>query len=56
MIVHPTDDPKTFVEDILKLQDRNLKLLFIQDANQMIKEHYSAEALRRNRLEIYNKL
>ena len=51
-----TDDPKAFVADILKLQDKNLKLRFIQNANQMVKQQYSAEALRRNRLEIYNKL
>lgn len=51
-----TDDPRTFVSYILKLQDKDLKLQFIQNANQMVKEHYSAEALRKNRLDIYNKL
>lgn len=51
-----TDVPNMFVEDILKLQDRDLKLQFIQNANKMVKQHYSAEALRRNRLEIYKKL
>lgn len=51
-----TDDPRTFVSDILKLQDKDLKLQFIRNANQMVKEHYSAEALRKNRLDIYNKL
>jgi glycosyltransferase involved in cell wall biosynthesis len=51
-----TNDPYLFVEDILKLQDRNLKMHFIHNANQMVKEHYSAEALRMNRLEIYKQL
>ena len=51
-----TDDPNTFVEDILKLQDKVLKMQFIQNANRMVKQQYSAEALRNNRLEIYNKL
>ena len=49
-----TDSPNTFVEDIVKLQDKELKLLFIQNANCMVCENYSLEALRRNRLEIYN--
>lgn len=51
-----TDDPNTFVADILKLQDNSLKLQFVQNANLMVKEHYSAEALRKNRLEIYKQL
>lgn len=51
-----TDDPNSYVADILKLQDKNLKSCFIQNANQMVKEHYSAEALRKNRLETYKKL
>lgn len=50
------DDPMTFVEYILKLQDKDLKLQFIWNANQMVKQHYSAEALRRNRLGIYDRL
>lgn len=51
-----TDDPNMFVEDILKLQDKVLKMQFIQNANRMVKQQYSAEALRRNRLEIYEQL
>jgi len=50
------DAPNTFVEDILKLQDKDSKLQFIQNANRMIHEKYSAEALRRNRLNIYHKM
>lgn len=50
------DDPNTFVEDVLKLQDKVLKSQFIQNANQMVKEYYSAEALRKNRLMIYEQL
>ena len=48
-----TDDPNTFVEDILKLQDKALRLQFIQNANRIVRENYSMEALRKNRLEIY---
>lgn len=51
-----TDDSNTFVEDILKLRDADLRKLFIINANKMVQENYSLEALRRNRLEIYSKL
>lgn len=49
-----TDDPKTFVEDIIKLQNKEIKSQFISNANKMVKEHYSLEALRRNRIDLYN--
>lgn len=51
-----TDEPYSFVEDIIKLQDKALRLQFIQNANSMVKEHYSLDALRKNRLEIYEKI
>lgn len=51
-----TDVPNTFVESIIKLQNKDLKLQFIQNANRMARENYSLEALRKNRLEIYESL
>ena len=50
------DTPEAFVEGILKLQDSDLRRQFALNANRMVREHYSLEALRRNRLEIYEKL
>ena len=50
------DTPETFVEGILKLQNPDLRHQFAMNANKMVREHYSLEALRRNRLEIYEKL
>lgn len=50
------DTPEAFVEGILKLQDSDLRRQFAMNANKMVREHYSLEALRRNRLEIYEKL
>lgn len=49
-----TDDPKTFVDDIKKLHDKDLRLYFINNANLIIRDHYSLAALRHNRLKIYN--
>ena len=51
-----TDDPDTFVQDILKLQNQTLRQQFITNAHEMVKSHYSLEALRKNRMEIYNKV
>jgi glycosyltransferase involved in cell wall biosynthesis len=51
-----TDDPNVFVEDILKLFEKKLRLQFIENAKVKIKENYSLESLRRNRLAIYNNL
>lgn len=50
------DAPAAFVDGILKLQNPDLRRLFAMNANKMVREHYSLEALRRNRLEIYEKL
>lgn len=48
-----TDNPDTFVDDILKLQDKGLCLQLINNANKMIKESYSIKSLRDNRIIIY---
>ena len=50
------DTPEDFVDGVLKLQDSDLRHQFAMNANRMVREHYSLEALRRNRLEIYEKL
>ena len=50
------DDPNVFVDDIIKLQNKKLKLSFIKNAQMVIKKNYSKEALRENRLKIYNNL
>lgn len=51
-----TDDPDVFVADIIKLQSPQLQEKFVKAANKMVNECYSVEALRKNRLEIYNKI
>lgn len=50
------DKPKDFVDAILKLRDGSLRRCFAKNANEMVKKHYSLEALRKNRLEIYSKV
>ena len=50
------DTSEAFVDCVLKLQDPDLRRQFAMNANKMVREHYSLEALRRNRLEIYEKL
>lgn len=51
-----TDNPDTFVDVIIKLQSKDVKLQFIQNANRMVRESYSLDALRNNRCEIYQRL
>lgn len=51
-----TDDPEEFVNDIIKLQDKQLRQQFVENAYQMVVSNYSLDALRRNRLEIYSKV
>lgn len=51
-----SDSPEAFVESILKLKDKSLRVAFAQNANAIVKEKYSMKALRKNRLEIYDKV
>lgn len=51
-----SDTPEDFVAAILKLKDKELQMHFVTEANRMVIDHYSQEALRRNRIEIYNQL
>lgn len=50
------DTPEEFVNAILKMRDKSLRVEFAAKANAMVKEKYSMEALRKNRLEIYEKV
>jgi len=49
------DTPEDFMEAIIKLKDSELRQRFAVNANRLVKEHYSLEALKKNRLEIYNR-
>lgn len=50
------DSPEDFVYSIIKLKDNDLKRQLSANANQMVNEKYSLNALRENRLNIYNSL
>lgn len=50
------DEPKDFVDSIIKLNNQNLCKQFVESLNQEIKAHYSLEALRHNRTKIFDKL
>ena len=50
------DTPEEFVEAVLKMSDKSLRFEFAKNANALVKEKYSMDALRRNRLEIYKKV
>ena len=49
------DTPEDFMEAIIKLKDSELRQRFAGNANRLVKEHYSLETLKKNRLEIYNR-
>lgn len=51
-----TDNPKEFIEDIIKLQDPELQERFIINANSMVQKYYSIDALKNNRISIYRSL
>lgn len=51
-----SDSPEAFVGSILKLRDKSLRMEFAKKANELVKEKYSMDALRKNRLEIYEKV
>ena len=48
------DTPEAFAEAIVRLQDSETRRHFAINANQLVKERYSIESLRKNRLGIYN--
>ncbi len=50
------DDPNSFVDKLVKLQDVSVQNSFIENACEMVRKKYSSIALRENRLEIYNRV
>jgi len=50
------DTPRDFIDSILKLSDNSIRNLFASNASQLINGFYSLDALRKNRLGIYQKL
>ena len=50
------DTPEDFMNAILRLKDEQLRKRLAVKANHMVKECYTLEALRRNRLEVYKRI
>ena len=51
-----SDIPQDFVNSIIKLKDKQTRLKMIERAYNLISKNYSIQALRENRLAIYNSL
>lgn len=49
------DTPEDFMNAIVRLKDEQLRKQLAENANQLVKDRYTLEALRRNRLEVYYK-
>lgn len=50
------DNPEDFVDAIIQMQNEELRQKCIQNAHQLVEEHYSLPALVQNRIAIYNNL
>ena len=50
------DTPEDFIKSIISLKDKSLREKFAINANNLVREKYSIEALRRNRLNIYERV
>lgn len=50
------DSPEDFVEAVIKMGDSVLRKTCIKNAYRLVDEHYSIEALKQNRLKIYDAL
>lgn len=50
------DSPDEFVDAIIQMQNKELRQTCIQNAHQLVEEHYSLSALTQNRLKIYDTL
>lgn len=50
------DNAEDFVNAIIRMKDSDLRKKCIQNAHQLVEEHYSMAALSRNRLDIYDSL
>ena len=49
-----TDNPDEFVDNIIKLQNQSIQRKLIINARKMVEDYYSLDALRTNRLNIYD--
>ena len=47
------DTPEAFADAVVKLRDEKLRKQFAENANRLVSERYTLEALKANRLEIY---
>lgn len=50
------DTPIEFVDSIEKMKDKSLREMLVKNANELVKERYSMDALKKNRLEIYDRV
>lgn len=50
------DDPSDFAKAIVQMNNEDLRTTFVRNAHQMVKDNYSLEALRRNRITLYSSL
>ena len=48
------DTPEDFMNAIIRMKDEQKRKELAENANQLVKDHYTLEALRKNRLEAYN--
>lgn len=50
------DTPEAFADAVVKLRDEKLRKQFAENANRLVSERFTLEALKANRLEIYRKM
>lgn len=50
------DTPEAFADAVVKLRDEKLRKQFAENANRLVSERYTLEALKANRLEIYREM
>jgi len=50
------DTPETFVDKLLKLRDQGIQRKLVESARKMVDTNYSQEALRKSRLDIYQRI
>lgn len=50
------DTPEAFADAVVKLRDEKLRKQFAENANRLVGERYTLEALKANRLEIYREM
>lgn len=50
------DSPEEFIDAILKMRDGTLRKSLVKNASILVKERFSLDALRKNRLDVYEKV